>query len=529
MKGFISRFSQHWLMTALSLLMGAAAGAQTVSLEEVLRQSSGIDTGYYPYGVPPSYSWYNGDVLPLGAFPPPANFTSLTGWGQFYPMVGYPNPACNIYVKDFQVYVHKKSGGWVSAQSGATLAGGNFVADFVGNQAYALNIEHLADGSKRMASPPYGRVAHWWPTARGVYQPNTIDGAFGIYAARVDDPNCNMIADYGIDYWRDPSAPWLADFSNNPAYGGGSWVKLTTNYQYIYYTRFTREQLMADPPPPLVGKLGAGTGTPSPTPTPTPTPTTPTAPSTTLKAPVAIEGQFDFAQNGSVSRDVQFNAGDYQIAITAYGTALSGVDPVMQVLIDGQVAASIPVDSTVPKEFTVSSRSFSAGVHKIAVAFVNDGYSAGVGDRNLYVRKIDIQSAGTATPVPATPAVISPSILIGTQMPLHTMGAAQGDYYNLWSNGTLSQMVNFSASGNFKIEVEGFGTPAGGVYPIMQILVDDRVVGTVTMGSTVLGLYSVQVQIPSGQHKIGVGFTNDAVINGQDRNLYVRRILLSGI
>ena len=201
----------------------------------------------------------------------------------------------------------------------------------------------------------------------------------------------------------------------------------------------------------------------------------------------------------------------------------------MQVLIDGQVAASIPVDSTVPKEFTVSSRSFSAGVHKIAVAFVNDGYSAGVGDRNLYVRKIDIQSAGTATPVPATPAVISPSILIGTQMPLHTMGAAQGDYYNLWSNGTLSQMVNFSASGNFKIEVEGFGTPAGGVYPIMQILVDDRVVGTVTMGSTVLGLYSVQVQIPSGQHKIGVGFTNDAVINGQDRNLYVRRILLSGI
>jgi hypothetical protein len=71
---------------------------------------------------------------------------------------------------------------------------------------------------------------------------------------RTDNAGANLIANFGGDWWRNTSAPFLyrnGVFVHNPGIGMGAWVKLTTTYQYFFFTTMTKPQLQADPPPPL--------------------------------------------------------------------------------------------------------------------------------------------------------------------------------------------------------------------------------------------------------------------------------------
>jgi hypothetical protein len=59
------------------------------------------------------------------------------------------------------------------------------------------------------------------------------------------------VAELGADWWRDPNAPFVDDFSNNPGAGSSDWVKLTTEWKNLYFTTLSPQQLQADPPPGL--------------------------------------------------------------------------------------------------------------------------------------------------------------------------------------------------------------------------------------------------------------------------------------
>ncbi|HTC02807.1 MAG TPA: hypothetical protein VK749_05360, partial [Xanthobacteraceae bacterium] len=79
-------------------------------------------------------------------------------------------------------------------------------------------------------------------------------GVFTMAQLRTDSANANLIANFGGDWWRDASAPYLYQngvFVNNPGIGMGTWIKLTTTYQYFFFTTMTKSQLQAEPPPPL--------------------------------------------------------------------------------------------------------------------------------------------------------------------------------------------------------------------------------------------------------------------------------------
>src|SRR5436305_193748 len=61
------------VLAALSLVFAAnGAMAQTLNIDDAARQSTAVDTGVYPQGVPTSYSWYNGGGQLLGPQPPPS-------------------------------------------------------------------------------------------------------------------------------------------------------------------------------------------------------------------------------------------------------------------------------------------------------------------------------------------------------------------------------------------------------------------------------------------------------------------------
>ena len=83
-------------------------------------------------------------------------------------------------------------------------------------------------------------------------------------------------------------------------------------------------------------------------------------------------------------------------------------------------------------------------------------------------------------------------------------------------------------AGANKLVILARGTPAGGVDALMQVLVNGAVVGTVSVprAST-----SFSFDLPAGTalSSVRIAFTNDAVINREDRNLIVQQVSVNGV
>ena len=133
-----------------------------------------------------------------------------------------------------------------------------------------------ADGSMTMDAPKSGYNDHFWPGARGTYGAGTIDGVFVEAQMKTNDPNANLVANLGADWWRSATAPYVDGFANNPSPGMSDWVKLTTEYQSLYFTSMSAAQLQADPPP------GLSSAVVDPTPPVVTTPPVTTSPETPL-------------------------------------------------------------------------------------------------------------------------------------------------------------------------------------------------------------------------------------------------------
>jgi len=85
-----------------------------------------------------------------------------------------------------------------------------------------------------------------------------------------------------------------------------------------------------------------------------------------------------------------------QITVYARGTPLAGVYPTMVVRVNGMVARTFNVNSTVYTGYTLAANVGAAATHKIDVAFTNDAYVPPE-DRNLFVQSLRV---GTTTFMP---------------------------------------------------------------------------------------------------------------------------------
>jgi hypothetical protein len=228
------------------------------SVSDAIRQNTlGLSEGF-PAGVPRSYNWYKG-WNPDGMKMPPADFAAVTGWGAVYRRVGAPadsNSNTTVEVANAKTYVHiHATGKWVLVQDQATypIKGGHFVTDFAGNAAIPMKVSAGSNGSAVLDAPPSGYNDHFWPSARGTYAPGTVDVVYVQMDMRVTDPNSNLVASVGADWWRDANAPYVQDHSNNPGAGSSNWEKLSTQWRTLGFYSVTTTQFQADPPPPLLG------------------------------------------------------------------------------------------------------------------------------------------------------------------------------------------------------------------------------------------------------------------------------------
>ena len=209
-------------------------------------------------------------------------------------------------------------------------------------------------------------------------------------------------------------------------------------------------------------------------------------------------------------------AGAKQVDVVARGDVAAGVWPVMKISVDGTAFAEQAVSSATYRTYSATLPSLSSGNHTLKIEFTNDAMPNGE-DRNL---KVDVASV--------IPSGVEEWRQEAESMS-HTAGglasdgsASGGQYWNLWSNGYLeTTTVNVAASGTKQVVVYARGNVAGGVWPNMRIWVDGVQLANHTVGTTTWQPYVTTTTMSKGTHTLRVEFTNDAVINGEDRNLKV--------
>jgi hypothetical protein len=248
------------------LNIGLQRSGKVSALTNVINQNTPGDSQGYPLGVPTDYSWYSGDTGASDGTPP-SNFSSITGWGQIYPEAGEPvDSTASVQIENFQTYVLLTNGSWVLVQNQSTdgISGAHYVADFSGNSSIPWSETTSSDGSVSVGAPPSGYNDHFYPGERGTYAPGTVEGVFVEASMKTSDANANLVANLGADWWLNSTAPYVSQngvMVNNPGVGMSDWVKLTTQYQSLYYTSLSAAQLAADPPPGLTTGTGTGTTT----------------------------------------------------------------------------------------------------------------------------------------------------------------------------------------------------------------------------------------------------------------------------
>jgi len=229
------------------------SSTEPAALSEAINQNTRGHSQGYPKGL----SWDTGVYGTTTLTPAPSGFSAVTGWGVVYPEAGAPvspNAASAVQIANFKTSVHLTNGTWVEVQNQGQvgITAFHYVADFSNDQHIPLGEQTLSDGSVSLDAPPAGYNDHFWPTVRGTFTPGTVDGVFVEADMKTSDANANLVAQIGADWWRNSTASYANGFANNPVVGGNNFIKLTTQWQTLYYTSLSPQQLQADPPPGLL-------------------------------------------------------------------------------------------------------------------------------------------------------------------------------------------------------------------------------------------------------------------------------------
>ncbi|WP_207461840.1 carbohydrate-binding domain-containing protein [Azospirillum sp. SYSU D00513] len=90
-------------------------------------------------------------------------------------------------------------------------------------------------------------------------------------------------------------------------------------------------------------------------------------------------------------------------------------------------------------------------------------------------------------------------------------------------------MATTTGTTDLNVVVNAYGQSAGGVWPHFRLLIDGKDAGQATVSATNPSAYSFTTQVAAGQpHRVQVHYDNDASVNGQDRNLYVKSVNVNG-
>lgn len=141
----------------------------------------------------------------------------------------------------------------------------------------------------------------------------------------------------------------------------------------------------------------------------------------------------------------------------------------------------------------------------------------------VLVEKYDLAAKALAEAVIAKEATPGQTTRVQAEDGGKSTGAAAGEFWNLYSNGTISSQVNFVTTGRYTFRVRAAQTAAGPDAANMVLTLDGRRLSsfTVTALQAAPGTYTVDADVMQGSHRVEVEFTNDFYMPPDDRNLLV--------
>lgn len=107
----------------------------------------------------------------------------------------------------------------------------------------------------------------------------------------------------------------------------------------------------------------------------------------------------------------------------------------------------------------------------------------------------------------------------------HQVGNPRGEYWNLYTNGWVSQSHVFS-SGEAEVRISAAADLAGEDPPHMVVSVDDVVIGEADVPSEDFSDFAFPYAASAGSHAVRVHFSNDYLQGGKDRNLILSNVAI---
>lgn len=274
---------------------------------------------------------------------------------------------------------------------------------------------------------------------------------------------------------------------------------------------------------------------------------------------------------GSLTKTLDFpGSGEYTFLIRGRGTPLGGTYPEIELAIDGRPCGSITTDGREWGTYAISA-AVENGSHAVTLDFVNDLWDPVTKeDRNVW---LDHLSYGP-TPSLQSKRLLHPAALVkvplgqgfvlldqvhwdagpstektsrylsnlltnlgaefqttaGTlQIPGSQLTPEKAGKFSpnkegamrMGSNGTVHCTVRFAQSRKYRFTIRASGTEAGGEFPAIAVSLDGRRVGNVALSRPEWQLLHLEVDVPAGEHRVGLTFTNDFYDPPKDRNLLV--------
>ncbi|MBL8329748.1 MAG: DUF1929 domain-containing protein [Rubrivivax sp.] len=213
--------------------------------------------------------------------------------------------------------------------------------------------------------------------------------------------------------------------------------------------------------------------------------------------------------------------GTDRITVRAAGSPAAGVWPTLELRINGTLAGTRSVSTATLSDLVFAVMPLRAG-DRIDVVFTNDG-QVGTEDRNL--RVASVMAAGQTLTPDAAGVLIDAGDGAAAFDGRDTVAANSFGGWIPWNGAMRFPPLSTGAE---RLVVRARATLAGGTGAIMQVYLRGALLGTVTVNNTALQDFSFDAPAVAAGDRIDVVFTNDATINGEDRNLVVAAVTARG-
>ncbi|PWC31883.1 carbohydrate-binding domain-containing protein [Azospirillum sp. TSO22-1] len=221
------------------------------------------------------------------------------------------------------------------------------------------------------------------------------------------------------------------------------------------------------------------------------------------------------------------------ITVNAWGDAAGGKQAHFKLLVDDVVVGEgTATGSLAAYSFQTTLNPDEA--HKVQVWYDNDGTANGQ-DRNLYVHSVSIDGkefAATDSRASYDKGPVDGKYVVAGQEGLYWGGALTWGLGEEEFGGPIVRPPPPPEPAPTKpaeIVVNAWGSSAGGVAPHFKVLVDGVQIGEGRATSGILTPYTFKTDLdPTLAHKVQIHYDNDATINGQDRNLFVKSVTING-